>query len=94
MNAPSMKMTVRAKFGPTSLLSSTGSEFTDVNDMLQGENARAYAISWLGNVPNREDLAKRVSPLTDVRPGLPPILTIHGDADHTVPYSLTRSSAR
>jgi dipeptidyl aminopeptidase/acylaminoacyl peptidase len=32
-------------------------------------------------------LAKRVSPLTYVRSGLPPIIIIHGDADPTVPYS-------
>ena len=60
---------------------------TDVSDMLQGPNIRAYAVSWLGNPPNREDLAKRLSPLSYVRPGLPPILTIHGDADTIVPYS-------
>jgi len=61
---------------------------TDVADMLQGApNARSYAVAWLGGLPNREDLAKRLSPLTYVRPGLPPILTIHGDADNIVPYS-------
>jgi acetyl esterase/lipase len=60
---------------------------TDVADMLQGPNTRAYAVAWLGSLPNREDLAKRVSPLTYVRPGLPPIFTIHGDADKIVPYS-------
>lgn len=60
---------------------------TDVADMLQGPNTRAYAVSWLGSLPNREDLAKRLSPLTYVRSGLPPILTIHGDADKIVPYS-------
>ena len=36
---------------------------------------------------NREEIAKRVSPLTYVRQGLPPVLTIHGDADPTVPYT-------
>jgi dipeptidyl aminopeptidase/acylaminoacyl peptidase len=36
---------------------------------------------------NREEMAKRVSPLTYVRPGLPPVRTIHGDADPTVPYT-------
>jgi len=61
---------------------------TDVTDMLQGApNARSYAVTWLGSLPNREDLAKRLSPLTYVRSGLPPVLTIHGDADHIVPYS-------
>ncbi len=61
---------------------------TDVADMLQGApDTRSYAVAWLGSLPNREDLAKRLSPLTYVRPGLPPILTIHGDADHIVPYA-------
>jgi acetyl esterase/lipase len=60
---------------------------TDVADMLQGANTRAYALSWMGSLLNREELAKRLSPLTYVRPGLPPILTIHGDADTIVPYA-------
>ena len=60
---------------------------TDVADMLQGPNIRSYAVSWLGSLPNREELAKRLSPLTYVRSDLPPILTIHGDADKLVPYS-------
>jgi dipeptidyl aminopeptidase/acylaminoacyl peptidase len=32
------------------------------------------------------DLAKRLSPITYLRPGLPPVLTVHGDADPTSPY--------
>ena len=60
---------------------------TDVWDMLQGPNIRSYAVSWFGSQPNQQELAKRVSPLTYVRAGLPPILTIHGDADPLVPYS-------
>ena len=60
---------------------------TDVADMLHGPNMRSYALSWLGDGPDREDLAKRISPLTYVRAGLPPILTVHGDSDRTVPYS-------
>jgi acetyl esterase/lipase len=75
---------------------------TDVGDMIQGPNKHGYAVSWLGSLPNREDLARQVSPLTYVRPGLPPILTIHGDADRLVPYShavrlheaLTRAGVR
>jgi dipeptidyl aminopeptidase/acylaminoacyl peptidase len=42
---------------------------------------------WLGGQPNREQIASQVSPLTYVRPGLPPTITIHGDADPTVPYT-------
>jgi acetyl esterase/lipase len=60
---------------------------TDVWAMLQGPDIRSYAVSWFGSQPNQEALAKRVSPLNYVRPGLPPILTIHGDADPLVPYS-------
>lgn len=60
---------------------------TDLNDMLTGANARAYAVQWLGLAPNRDAVAKGVSPLTYVRADLPPILSIQGDADPIVPYS-------
>lgn len=59
---------------------------TDVGDLLEGANMRTYAVQWMGSMPNREEIAERVSPLTYVRDGLPPVLTIHGDADPTVPY--------
>lgn len=75
---------------------------TDVNDMLAGANARAYAIQWLGAQQNRDAIAKSVSPLTYVRRDLPPILSIQGDADPIVPYAhnvrlhdaLTKAGAR
>ena len=60
---------------------------TDLNDMLEGPNARSYAVQWIGSGKGREEIAKSVSPLTYVRGGLPPILSIHGDADPIVPYS-------
>jgi acetyl esterase/lipase len=60
---------------------------TDVVDLLDGPNRKGYAVTWLGSMLNREEIARRVSPLTYVRPGLPPTLTIQGDADPTVPYS-------
>ena len=60
---------------------------TDVADLLDGENMRTYAVQWLGSMPNRVDIAKRVSPLTYVRAGIPPIISIQGDADPVVPYS-------
>ena len=59
---------------------------TDVGDLLDGSNMKNYAVEWMGSMPNRYEIADRVSPLTYVRAGLPPILTIHGDADPTVPY--------
>ena len=60
---------------------------TDVADLLDGPNMKTYAVTWLAAMPNRDDMAKRVSPLTYMRPGLPPVITIHGDADPTVPYT-------
>ena len=60
---------------------------TDVNELLAGANVRNFAVAWLGGVSNREEIAKRISPLTYVRAGLPPIISIQGDADPTVPYS-------
>jgi acetyl esterase/lipase len=59
---------------------------TDVNDLLEGPNLRNYAVEWLGSAADRQAIAKRLSPLEYVRPGLPAILMIHGDADPTVPY--------
>ena len=59
---------------------------TDVGDLLDGVNEKSYAVAWLGSLENRFAIAKRVSPLTYIRRGLPPVLTIHGDADKTVPY--------
>ena len=60
---------------------------TDVGDLLDGPNLKSYAVAWLGSQPNRMEIARTVSPLTYVRSGLPPILSIQGDADPTVPYS-------
>jgi len=61
---------------------------TDVPDVIDGANRQAAAARWFGNMPLPEALtiARTVSPLTYVRAGLPPIITIHGDADRTVPY--------
>jgi acetyl esterase/lipase len=60
---------------------------TDVNELLTGPNVRNFGVTWLGGMLNRDEIAKRVSPLTYVRAGLPPIISIQGDADPTVPYS-------
>ncbi len=60
---------------------------TDVGDVIEGPNAANLAVTWLGSLPDRMEIAKRVSPLTHVRAGLPPVLTIHGDKDRLVPYA-------
>jgi acetyl esterase/lipase len=60
---------------------------TDVGDLLSGPNAKTYAVRWVGGGDDRESLASRLSPLTYVRADQPPVFTIHGDDDPTVPYS-------
>jgi acetyl esterase/lipase len=65
---------------------------TDVADLLDGPNKKPfpengpYTVQWLGNQPNRAEIAKASSPLMYVRSGVPPTISIHGDADPTVPY--------
>jgi len=59
---------------------------TDLPDLVEGENAKTYAVAWMGSLPNRDELSEQLSPLNMVRSDLPPILTIHGDADPIVPY--------
>jgi acetyl esterase/lipase len=66
---------------------------TDIADLLDGPNKKPfpetwpYTVQWLGNQPNRADIAKASSPLTYIRAGVPPTISIHGDADPLVPYA-------
>ena len=61
---------------------------TDVVGLMQGSPGSSgnFAEAWLGSRSDRAEIARRVSPLTHVRAGLPPVLTIHGDSDPIVPY--------
>ena len=60
---------------------------SDVPDELHGVNAKGYAVAWVGNQPNADEIAKHVSPINYVTSNLPPIITIHGDKDALVPYA-------
>jgi acetyl esterase/lipase len=59
---------------------------SDVPDQLQGPHLQSYAVTWVPEQRDRMELAKKLSPITYVRKGLPPVLSIHGDADPVVPY--------
>jgi acetyl esterase/lipase len=59
---------------------------TAVGDFLEGAERQNAVVEWLGTRPDRFEVAARVSPLGYIRSDLPPILTIHGDADRVVPY--------
>ena len=66
---------------------------TDVADLLDGPNKKPfpeswpYTVQWLGNQPSRVEIARAASPLTYVRAGMPPTISVHGDADPLVPYT-------
>ena len=60
---------------------------TDVADLLEGVNERKYAVTWVPDtLTDRREIARRVSPQSWTGKGEPPVLTIHGDSDPTVPY--------
>ena len=58
---------------------------TDLAEMM--DSPLPDATIWLGNNPDREQLAKRMSPLMYVRAGLPPMFLLHSVTDPVVPYS-------
>ena len=66
---------------PAAMVSLSG--ITDVVELQDTPNG----VAWLPRGPERTEIARQVSPVTYVRAGLPPILTIHGDADQAVPYA-------
>jgi len=77
-----------AKLGPPAKVAAVVNFYgiTDVADQLEGPHMQKYAVTWVPEQEGRRELAKRVSPMTYVRKDLPPILTLHGDVDKTVPY--------
>lgn len=76
-----------AKLGPPAKVAAVVNVYgiTDVGDQLSGPNMRKYAVIWVPEQSGRLEMARKVSPITYVRAGLPPILTLHGDADPTAP---------
>lgn len=59
---------------------------SDIAALLQGERPRAYARRWIGDGSHALPLARQLSPLRCVGPGTPPVVSVHGDRDPTVPY--------
>jgi acetyl esterase/lipase len=78
-----------AGFGPAVRVGAVVNFFgiTDVNDQLEGPNLRSYTVQWVPEQPGRSQLARKVSPLTYLRRKVPPILTVHGTADPSVPHA-------
>lgn len=59
---------------------------TDVAQLMKDPSRQSWAVEWFAGVEDPAALARRVSPLTYVRPGLPPTIIVHGTRDDAVPY--------
>jgi acetyl esterase/lipase len=84
--------TPAAQLGPTSPTDYTiaaivnGYGPSDVTDLLAKKVS--FAVQWLpASTPNRAAVAMQVSPVTYVRKDVPPLITVQGDMDTTVPMS-------
>ncbi len=69
---------------PSAIVSWFG--ISDVAALLEGQRPRAYARRWIGRRPDALELARHLSPVRWVGPDTPPVVTVHGDRDPTVPY--------
>jgi acetyl esterase/lipase len=84
--------TPEAGFGPTSpsdyqiaaIVNGYGP--ADVPDLLQRNTS--FAVQWLpAGTPDRDALAARLSPVSYVRADIPPLISVHGSNDTTVPVA-------
>jgi dipeptidyl aminopeptidase/acylaminoacyl peptidase len=58
----------------------------DVSDLLRRNTS--FAVQWLpASTPDRDALAVRVSPVSYARADLPPLISVHGTNDTTVPVA-------
>ncbi len=57
---------------------------TDMTELLK--TAKPHYQKFFSGPGDAMEMARRISPLNWVRPGLPPVLTLHGDADATVAH--------
>ena len=81
-------VTKGARLGPKTKIAAVINLYgiTDVEDMMTGPNAREFASKWIADSPERNDEARRLSPVSYIRKDVPAILSIHGNADQTGPY--------
>lgn len=59
----------------------------DLADVLEGPNKRSWAIDWVRGHDDPMAVAKRLSALPIDGRDVPPVISIHGDADPTAPYN-------
>lgn len=78
----------RASIAPSAVVNWFGiTDIADVDGFLADTRPDAnYARTWIGDESRVAEISARYSPLAHVSAHAPPIITIHGTADTTVPY--------
>jgi acetyl esterase/lipase len=59
---------------------------SDVRKIMEFWNSPGYVTNLVGDISRKEEIFRACSPLTHVNASVPPVLTIHGDADQVVPF--------
>lgn len=59
---------------------------SDVKKLMEFWNSPSFTERLVGDMAKEEKIFASCSPLTYVNSAVPPVLTIHGDADNTVPF--------
>ncbi|MDP1677324.1 MAG: alpha/beta hydrolase [Bacteroidota bacterium] len=59
---------------------------SDVERLLDFWNSKSFTETLVGDTTKKEEIFKSCSPLTYVNSSTVPVLTIHGDADNSVPF--------
>jgi len=59
----------------------------ELRPAMDGAFKSPSVLLWIGDKPNAAAYATKMSPITYVRSGLPPIFIAHGDADPVVPHA-------
>lgn len=81
-------LTEDARLGPVTKVAAVINLYgpTDLMELLTGPGARPSVQEWIPQQPGRLELARKLSPVSYIRAGVPPVLTVHGTADPVVPY--------
>ncbi|MFA6455765.1 MAG: alpha/beta hydrolase [Bacteroidota bacterium] len=60
---------------------------SDIGEQIDHWHSKSFMEKLVGDTSKKEVIYKSCSPLTYVNASTPPVLTVHGDADNTVPFS-------
>ena len=63
-------------FGPSNLV-----------DLIEGPHRQTQVAAWFENVPDRLGVANALSPVMYIHAAVPPVITIHGERDESIPFA-------